>query len=411
MIIKNSNLLNRTFLFSSLLISAIYSNSLDVTSQKNLGINADESRAYEQSSLIDLEKRKHEEGVLNYSEVVYEHLKAYQSMPRSIINGNKATTIKANYDFYTAYSQLQAQQNAITKQETQKAQEEATKPDMRYLQAYCTLPNEVTVERLASYAILSCDFLNYGRGNLAITLTPDFYSLALVATPLHITINNHKFLVSEGVVLNAARTSINIATSVNDYKIKKIVAAGGIALGNSVTAAAQQYLSQYEQSQTKQSGGDSYVTDGVIVSPNATTNTDKPDTVTYLATAGIEFMSKMVEIVGNSYLDSIPYTFKINQHTLLFADLQADFNTNGIRGVNFAPDNFVQTDEPRMQSDGTYDTGENRSMAKTIPLTEKKQGIQSQKQFKPQYQTNDTPFIMPYKMPANNNFNNRIQQK
>ena len=73
---------------------------LEYESYKNTGQGLNESRSYEQSSLIDLNNQKKDEGQFNYPEVVYEHFKAYQKMPRNnAINNQQAAPIAAGYDF------------------------------------------------------------------------------------------------------------------------------------------------------------------------------------------------------------------------------------------------------------------------------------------------------------------------
>ena len=86
---------------------------LEYESYKNTGRGLNENRSYEQSSLIDLNNQKRDEGQFNYPEVVYEHFKAYQKMPRNgATNNQQATPIVAGYDFYGQKMAIQAEQAA-----------------------------------------------------------------------------------------------------------------------------------------------------------------------------------------------------------------------------------------------------------------------------------------------------------
>lgn len=351
---------------------------LEYESYKNTGRGLNENRSYEQSSLIDLNNQKRDEGQFNYPEVVYEHFKAYQKMPRNgALNNQQATPIVAGYDFYGQKMAIQAEQAAQQAAAIQNAQEQSMQPDIKFIQGYCSLRNEVEIERIAGYATLSCDFMNYGNGLLSVTLTPDFFSQALVATPLYVEINGKKMQVQQGVVLNGIRTSINVATSVNDYMIQKIVAAGAISSATVATRYAQDYLDALKSSRTSQSSNVQSSGGGIVVTQD--TNTEKPRAGDYIAGAVVELVSSLASVIGNAYLDRVSYTFKINKDTLMFADMQVDFNSKGMRGVNYAPNNMIQTDEPRFTGNtSSYSNGTSRSVAKQVPLNPYDGGIQTQ---------------------------------
>ena len=375
--------------------NSLKQDKLNYESYKNTGLSNYESRAYETTNLIDLENQRRDDGQFNYSEVVYEHLKAYQRMPRIKETANGAVTVSqempANYNFYnTTMLNTQAKQQVISQQQAIKTQQE-TQPDIRYLQGYCFLKNEATIERVAGYANLSCDFMDYGHGTLAVSLTPDFFSQALIATPLYLTLDNAKnrLIVQQGVVLNGVRTSINVASQVNDYLIQKIVAASTITSAATVTRYAQEYLDELKQSRTKQEGGNVYYdNNGNLIQGQVTTNHEKPNKADYITGAAVELVSSLVSVIGNAYLDRLTYTFKVNKDTMLFTDLQVDFNKNGMRGLNFAPTNMILNNEPRFEPSvgGIYNSGSQRQRGYNqdlnIPLDgvnqHNNQGIQSQ---------------------------------
>lgn len=367
------------FLIANEQAGATVNQGLEYESYKNTGRGLNESRSYEQSSLIDLNNQKRDEGQFNYPEVVYEHFKAYQRLPRNnnALNNQQATPIVAGYDFYGQKMAIQAEQVAQQAAALQNAQEQSMQPDIRFLQGYCSLRNEVEIERIAGYATLSCDFMDYGRGLLSVTLTPDFFSQALIATPLYVELNGKKMQVQQGVVLNGLRTSINVATSVNDYMIQKIVAAGAISSATVATRYAQDYLDALKSSRTSQSSNVQSSGGGIVVTQD--TNTEKPKAGDYIAGAVVELVSSLASVIGNAYLDKISYSFKINKDTLMFADMQVDFKSKGMRGINYAPSNLIQTDEPRFTGNtSAYSNGSSRSVAKQVPLNPYDGGIQTQ---------------------------------
>ncbi|MDA3053530.1 hypothetical protein [Campylobacter sp. JMF_03 NE3] len=366
----------------------IAKSKLDYESYKNTGRSNYDSRAYETTNLIDLENQKRDDGQFNYSEIVYEHLKAYQRMPRENGQGvNVSQEMPAHYNFHnTTLLAAQAKQEVVAKNQAIKAQQEI-QPDIQFVQGYCFLKNETTIERVAGYANLSCDFMDQGHGTLAVSLTPDFFSQALIATPLYLTLdsNNKRLIVQQGVVLNGARTSINVASQVNDYLIQKIVAASAITTSATVTKYAQEYLDELKQSREKQEGGNIYYdNNGNLVQSQTTTNHEKPNKADYITGAAIELVSSLVNVVGNAYLDRLTYTFKVNKDTMLFADLQVDFNKKGMRGLNFAPSNMILNNEPRFEPSlgGIYNSSTQRQRGSNqdlvVPLDTDTQGIQTQ---------------------------------
>lgn len=340
---------------------------LEYESRKNLGKSSFEARVYEETSLIEQDNMMKDGGQFNYPEVIYEHFKAYNRMPSTITEKSIGKgVVNASYNFYAEYVAEQEKAKIEQAQKQAELKAEMEKPDIRALSGYCTLFNEATIERIAGYATLSCDFINYGRGQLTVALTPDFYSQALIASPLYINLNNQRIPVQAGVVTNGVRTSINVATVVNDYKIEKIVAASGIAMANVATKYAQEYLEERKDSREEETGGEIIAQNGVIVQQPSRTNRKEPVKSDYITGAIIELTSNIVNIVGNAYLDSLPYTFKIDKDTIMYSDLQIDFNAKGIRGIDFAPANMIQADEPR------YNLNTNRfidrSSAKQVPI-------------------------------------------
>lgn len=371
MVYKNK-ILGSVLLIGILFTNNLFANNDRVTleADNNYGsrkaTGKDDSRAYESTSLIDIENKYNDGGIYNYAEAVYYHLKNYQNRPLSQTVASRIDT--ANYNFNNdiiAQNQAEAQLQLLQEQIHEAATNE---PRIEFISAYCTIPNEVVIERIASYTIARCDFDNYGPGFMAITLTPDFFSQALIGTPLYVNFNNNqKFTVSDGAILNATRTSINIATSVNDYKIQKIVAATGLVTADVTTRYVQQYLNERKAARTQETGGVNQVVDGVNVQTPVIKNTQQPKKEDYLAGAGIELVSGLIGIASNAFLDDLPYTFKIAKDTIIYVDARVDMNAKNMRGINYQPQNLIQKDEPRFDpKDARFSRPEN---AKDVGVT------------------------------------------
>lgn len=329
-------------------------------------MNSVGKRTYEGNQVIDYNKIQNDLGRFNYAEAIYEHYKAYQ------YRIDKKTTapaqmVSAGYNFFeekTRQEEARLQELANLEKQFNDMQKE---PQISFLQGYCTTPNELTVERVAGYTLLRCDFLEHGQGTLAISVTPDFYSQALIGTPLYVTLNNNqKYTVQNGVVLNGTRTSINIASSVNDRLIQKVIASVGITSSSIATKYAQAYLDERKASREVEQEGDVITNGDTVIQKGNTTNHQNPPKSDYITGAVVELVSSLASIVGNAYIDSIPYTFKINSNTILYTDLKIDFNEKGMRGINYTPSNMIQIDEPRFNQENNMYI--DREKAKEIQL-------------------------------------------
>lgn len=362
----------KTNFLQKVLLSIICVNCLFALNDTDLSrkkMRDETARTYDDNKVIETNKTSGDLGRFNYAEVIYEHYKAYQYFDnkKDKAGTTPAKVVSAGYDFYAEQHQQQLQRTQEQIALEQNFQDMQKQPQIAFLQGYCSMPNELTIERIAGYSVLRCDFLEHGQGTLAISVTPDFYSQALVGTPLYVTLsNNQKYTIQNGVILNGARTSINIATSVNDRLIEKIVASTGVTSATIVTKYAQEYLQERKQSREVEEGGDSIISGGNIIQTPTKKNHKEPVKSDYITGATIELASNLIALFGNAYIDSLPYTFKINKDTILYTDLKIDFNERGMRGINYSPTNMIQIDEPKFNKE-TFEFL-NREKAKEILL-------------------------------------------
>jgi len=258
---------------------------------------------------------------INYEEIMYEHILA---------NNNKEETVEVYdqpvpfaYDIKKEREDTAARMADAASQRVEEQQRQLVAASKRAFSAgrgYCYLDEEVAVQKIASYVMLSCD-LNQpiGHVTLGVSMVPEFYAKALIGNPLYIVREDERIPVKNGVVMTKDRNSINLASIVNDSLLKKI-AATSVYKGIGVVATqAQEYLNQKIASDTQQQQG---VQGGLTPITTTITNTRPPDPYTYIAVAGIQVVSQIAKIVGENYVQDLPFTFKIAKGRVFYVDLQ-----------------------------------------------------------------------------------------
>lgn len=205
-----------------------------------------------------------------------------------------------------------------------------------YLAGYCRVPYEVSVSRLAQFVSLTCNF-NKGEGVLTAMFVPDIYSKALIGKPLYVTLNNKKYYVKGGVIMNALKTSINIASVVNDRKIERFIAQTGVDSANIVTKQALAYLQQKQQSETQ---SQAIYPDSNTSNPVVVTNTQAPHVKDYIQNATVQILSKIINNVSNTFFMNLPYLFKVNAHTVFYVNLYVTDEYEGLPNLSIKSDSL-----------------------------------------------------------------------
>ena len=304
---------------------------------------------FETNEVINTRKEmKNDDLQDNTYAVIYNHLQRYEIMK------DKESVVKQGTDFtgqapMSAFHDFHADRVALEEkalQEQQKIEEEATKPLYAFLDGYCVLQNEVKIGRIAGYADLSCDLSVNEHATLKVALTPDFYSKALIATPLYVNLSGKRYTIVAGAVQNGIRTSINVATEVDDYLISRIAADTAVGTASIATQYAQDYLDEkraYRESKNnKKKTNQTVTTGGTVIITEEDASEDMPPKISdYWGGALVEIGGKLIESIGNAYLQTREYSFKIDAKTVMFADLQINLNEQGIKGVGFEPQNLI----------------------------------------------------------------------
>jgi hypothetical protein len=298
-------------------------------------------------------------GIYNYDEVVYEHIKLRQSITHQPQEG----AVVALGENITKRKQddLAKRINAAAIQK-QKANEAKAPMFPQFTEGYCYVKYDTEVEKIASYAYLSCDFESpIKRAELVVSLVPDFYAKALIAKPLYLNIidsdrKKQRVPIESGAIMTQNKLSINIANIVNDRKIEKLIASGTYVTLNAATQQAQLYLNDLRQSRTQQTTTQSMS----IAGPSTTTatNTQKPDPNDYILAGSLQLVSDLAKVIGEAVVNNLPYTFKINKDSILYADLELT-NTKTLRGFDAEVPNLIKRQPAydittgKEQNDGT----------------------------------------------------------
>jgi len=288
----------------------------------------------------DLDPHSRSSRVGNYEEVLYQHLVNSERDEEPVV---PATPASYSYDISGAEKEKEKiahdRRLALLEAENKIIAQEKIDSRPKYARGYCYLSKEIIIERLASYAELNCDFNNpIGHATLTVSMVPEFYAKAVIGNPLYVTKNEERFPISNGVVMTKDKNSINLANFVNDRLTQKI-AASSLYKGVGVVAqGAQAYLTQKEQSRIQQQ---------VVVQPGLTpvttiaTNTLPPDPYTYLAATGIQLASVLAKTIGENYVNSLPYTFKLNAGSVFYVDVQFAHDGN-MEGYKIKQPNLVR---------------------------------------------------------------------
>lgn len=315
--------MKKSILLSGLLFSFTLANQINMEDYLNNNNVVDNSKKEFTSEYQDATKIDASKGFFNYKEVVYSRILDYR------LNGtpdSKFSVAMANptFDVIEHQKKLKEESEKLANAEAKK-DEEAKKGEVLYAQGYCQFRNDVEVTRISEYSYLNCEFDDFGQANLAVLIVPDFYARALVAQPLYISYADEfgkqkRLNTTNGAVLNATKTSINIANIVNDYLLEKIVASTAYQGATIATNQARAYLDDKRAARTKEQVNYVNTGDGVKEAV-ATKNTEAPEKADYITGAAVEFVSAIVKVIGKSVLSNINYSFKINKNSMVFADV------------------------------------------------------------------------------------------
>jgi len=218
------------------------------------------------------------------------------------------------------------------------------------LSGYCTIPNEITVKRMQRYSVMRCVFnnnpLGLKKGDMFAEFIPLPKHYALIGKPIYISnsfLGGRRVPIDNGVIMTIDRTSLNIANRINNVAIKDLLAKSALTLNTVAYQGAVAYLSAVQQSNTTTQLSSTSTTSGTNTA--TATNTKPPSATTYLATAGIQFISNLIGLAGSYYINhNIPlYTiFSDSQVYVNFTLQSKNFNGN----INYGRQDYKKIVNP-----------------------------------------------------------------
>ena len=195
------------------------------------------------------------------------------------------------------------------------------------LTGYCRLRNTVEVDRVQGYSVLDCDFtpndLGLNSSEMFATFVPVYERLALIGRPVYLNVHHNKVPIQNGVILTVDQTNLNLATFINDVKIKKLLADMALSTNKIAYQNSMAYITELQASRKSEK---------VVVVPgnngNNTveqeSNTAKPKAKDYITIAGIQILSSIIDALGNFYKENSYPLFRIDKGTHFYVDFNIE---------------------------------------------------------------------------------------
>lgn len=313
---------------SIILSTACFSESVKMEQYLKNNNSADGSNIEYADNYKDSATKEQASGFYNYSETIYSRIKNFRnSTDKDLLVDAKPVTVFDVQKYKEAENNKNKEQQASLEKDT-------STPTSIFTQGYCRFKSDIEISRMSEYSYLDCDFNELGKGTLAVLLVPDFFAQAVVAQPLYISITDKfgretRLKATNGAVLNANRTSINLANVMNDHMLEKILASTAYKGGQTATTQAQAYLEAKKDARTKETINYVSTGDGTVEAVK-TKNTEEPLKNDYITGAVVELISNSIQILGKSVLSSVKYTFKVNKDAVAYADLVITPDTSDI---------------------------------------------------------------------------------
>ena len=206
-----------------------------------------------------------------------------------------------------------------------------------YAGGYCTFDTTLSISKSNEYGKLDC-LLDFGHGNyrkaeVFASFYPDYKREIVIALPIYVTFENQNKATLSGVILNAGKTSINIAGWVDNKRIQKMLGEGLLGTNDVIYNYVSGYMRALERSRTQ--SGIEYITStdpqtgNTTTTPVSTTKTEKPEIKDYVISAGIEIVSSIFSVVGKDYMESTYPLFAVYPQKL-YVEGVVSFDNQGL---------------------------------------------------------------------------------
>lgn len=214
----------------------------------------------------------------------------------------------------------------VSQQENNATEANSNNKELVSVKGFCYIPNEINVGKQPSSLRVECQ-TNAGAITMFANLINVNEKASLIVDPRYIEKNNYRYIVDSSIVTNEDKTSYNIATYVNDRKIAEIGWGTLSVSSDEIKNSTNSYLKALEESKKQQNVEYVTTTDGAgnsYMSPVQTTNTQEPDPLDYLTTAGINIVASAVKTTAEIFKKDLPYLYQIVGKTKIWIDLQVN---------------------------------------------------------------------------------------
>jgi len=265
-------------------------------------------------------------------------MKIVQANGSGEVNGLKLATPATDMLNYMAeQDEKYKQSEMIKKQEASK--EKQNKPAPIYsVGGYCTVGNSVKIVRSSEFTVLDC-LLDFGSGEyrnaqVFAGVYPNYKKEVLVMLPIYATFENQNKGSFNGIVMTASHSSLNIADSVERFKIRRLVGEYGLDINDVAYRYATLWLTQSILSRTETRID--YIpvqgANGTVNTPIVTSKVAAPSKDDFWAMAGAELVTKLFSIGAENLLKDSSPLFTVNTGKRVWVEGVVSFDAVGIHG-------------------------------------------------------------------------------
>ena len=214
------------------------------------------------------------------------------------------------------------------------------------LTGYCTIINDIEIERLQQYSAMQCEFEDnefaLDNSTLFASFVPVYDKLALIGRPIYLKQGNRKLPIENGIILTIDQTNLNLATFINDKKIQNFVAETIVKADEIAYTNSMDYLEQKKNSAVTEDMSVMQSAGGVATVK--TINTAPIDSSTYITLAGIQLASSVVGALGKLYIDSNYPMYKIVKYTQFYVDFNIKIKGKDKKLIDYKVDDSKNID-------------------------------------------------------------------
>jgi len=210
---------------------------------------------------------------------------------------------------------------------------------------YCTLDETLAISKSNLFGKLEC-MLDFGEGGykrveVFTGFYPDYKREMVIAIPAYMTFDNGDRAMFSGIVLKANKTSMNMASWVDNRRMQKMLAEGLLMTNDLVYRYADGYMRALIASKVTEevvyppnydgngSGTRNYYDNYYYPQPTSVRNVNPPEAKDYIISAGITLLTNIFSIVGKDYINSKEPLFAVYPQKV-YVEGMVSFDNKGL---------------------------------------------------------------------------------